>query len=162
MRKSIKGASVVSLLLAISSSAIAADETLQASVQVLEPISITLPTFMGFGKILPSNNGQPNTFSSQGGTVQGSGNGMYVSGSGAQTGLMRFEGSSGESFEFVLSFPGCTSPDLSLSISRAGPETQLFGPTGSYNRLVTGLLTVQSDTPAGSYTCDYTVTANYQ
>ena len=161
MKHSIKSCCIAALIGAGSSTAQAADETLQASVQVLEPISISLTSVMDFGKIVASTNGQPNTFTS-GGPVQGSGNGVYVPGSGSQTGAMRFEGSSGESFEFVLSFPGCTSPNLSLSITRAGPETQLFGPTDSYSRLVTGLLTVQSDTPAGSYTCDYTVTANYQ
>ncbi|MDX1497823.1 MAG: DUF4402 domain-containing protein [Salinisphaeraceae bacterium] len=148
---------VFSALAITSLSALAAEETFQASVQVLTPITITEDIAMSFGKIVAPGNGSPNTFFSTGALPTGSGDGSYIS--GAQTAQIDVTGDGGNAYTVNAAAVanGCSSTDLTLNITDpalSSASTTLVDLDGS--------LDVASGTAAGSYTCDYTVTANYQ
>ena len=156
MRK-LTPALAVAGLIAASFSAQAAEETFQASVTVLQPITITENTALSFGKIIAPTNGSPNIFADNG-AVTGSGDGSYIS--GAQAASITVDGTDGENANVSSAavVDGCTdNTNLSLNMN----AVTLLGPLDTAP-LIFPELTVQSGTPAGGYTCDYTVTANYQ
>ena len=157
MRKFIKPIAIASVAATASFSAHAAEETFQASVQVLAPITITEDGAMSFGRITAPNNGNSNTFTATGSAPTGTGNGSYLS--GATPALFQINGSDGEQVAYSFAAGTCNDGGLmALTITTPGATTLL----PIVDLIVDAALDVQSGVSAGNYQCDYTVTANYQ
>jgi hypothetical protein len=131
-----------------------------ATVTIVEGITITEHEALRFGNILkPTAQTQTFTLSATGATSTGAGDGSFV-GPAAARGPGRYDvkGTDGAAYDFSVVPSLCSfSGHLQLGSMTHDAGAKL----DDLNVQVGGMLTVSSQTPDGSYTCVYTVTANY-
>jgi len=139
----------------------AVQETFQAAVEILAPLTITENTQLDFGQIVKPTSGE-NTFALDPDTGAitpgGGGDGTHVTGAGTPGDLLISAGASGLGVDVVnvTTFPGaCTITDVSLE------AVTLSAPSGitNFNVGVGGTVKVLSTAVVAAGTCAYTIQA---
>ncbi|QHL90106.1 DUF4402 domain-containing protein [Sphingomonas changnyeongensis] len=145
-----------------SAPAFAQSATGDATVTVLQALSVTKTADLNFGKITASNTASTVAVAQDGTRTCGTGLTCYGT---TTAGAFNVLGSAGESVSVVLDNPTITlangaSDTMSVALTASASSLTLTGGAGSFR--VAGVLNVGAFQAQGTYTGQYSVSVNYQ
>ncbi|MBB3981709.1 hypothetical protein GGR44_001356 [Sphingobium fontiphilum] len=155
-------AGMVSAAGMITAPAHATSATGDATVKILQAITVAKSSDLNFGKVLASSTASTVAIAESGTRTCGSGLSCYGT---TTAGAFNVTGSTGETVSVAIDNPTITLSDgganaMTVALNTSTSSMTLAGGTGSFK--IAGTLNVGANQAAGTYAGQYSVSVNYQ